>query len=233
MRSMVLYVFLEPTRLGEDFWRRALPALSADRQQKVLRFRFARDRVLSAVAYLLLRLGLGREYGMSGCPECVFGPYGKPSLRNGKAGFSLSHCHQAVVCALDRGEVGADVEHWTSFAPERLDTGMLERIFAPEELKAVQAASNGPQAACALWTAKESVCKYTGEGLRDDLPLVLRRTDVRVDTYGFGGRGLCAAVCRRARAGLAPLPRQVVTAGALRDFLRQCLNGTKGGKTGA
>ena len=147
-----------------------------------------------------------------------------------KAGFSRVTAISGRCLRPDRGEVGADVEHWTSFAPERLDTGMLERIFAPENWL-FRPASNGRKRPAPMDGWRERATYR--EGLRDDLPLVLRRTDVRVDTYGFGGRGLCAAVCRRARAGLAPLSRQVVTAGALRDFLRQCLNGTKGGKTGA
>lgn len=213
----MLYFLPQPERLGEDFWKRALPALSAERQRKVQQFRFARDKVLSAVAYLLLRFGLHHEYGLNGLPAWRLGPHGKPYLTNDAAFFSLSHCHDAVICAIDREEIGADVEAWRAFAA--MDAEMLRQIFSQEEQEAIRTAATPQQTACDLWTAKESVCKFTGEGINDDLPVVLHRTDIQLECHSLAAHALSIAVCRGKGRTHQPLPCREVTSAELQLFL--------------
>ena len=199
----MLYLLTHPERLGGNFWQEALPALPADRQKKVLSFRFERDRNLSAAAGLLLRLALYTEYDLTCLPECFFGPQGKPYLRNHAAFFSLSHCRQAVACALDTREIGVDIEPWDAFSPHTLDAGLMNTIFSGEEQQAIRTAANPAQTACALWTAKESVCKYSGEGLGNDMPSILRKPGLRIDTCTRNAQELSLSVCRAAE----PAPR--------------------------
>ena len=227
----MLYVLLEPARLGEDFWKHAWPALSADRQRKVRRFSFARDKVLSAAAFLLLRLGLRREYGITAMPACGVAAGGKPFLLDGTAHFSLSHCRQAVVCALGKTPLGADVEPWSSFTPQLFGPSMQARIFAPEEQESVRQAPCQELAACALWVAKESVCKCTGQGIDDTMPFLLRRTDMRVDSYTFPAQKISAAVCRHAHDNAAPLACHEISPEAMRHFLQELLTPAAAGAT--
>lgn len=215
----MLYLFLQPQRLGDAFWQTALPALSAGRRQKALRLRRASDRTLSAVAYLLLRWGLYREYGVEGIPACAEGPPGKPRLINTPAFFSLSHCPQAVACAVAAEEIGVDVDAWDAFSPSALEVGMLRRSFLPHEQEAILAASQPEHTACRLWTAKESVCKYTGQGMDAAFPAALRRTDVQIDAYPLDAHRLSLAVCRRREKQRPPLPWQEITPHMLYNML--------------
>lgn len=217
----MLYIFGDPARLGEDFWRRTLPALSEQRREKMLRFRFARDRVLSATAFLLLRLGLAQSYGITTTPIFCLEDRGKPSLRGGGPHFSLSHCHRAVLCALHTEPIGADVECWDSFSPKRTSKGLLARIFSPQEQADIAAAPNSEQAACALWTAKESCGKCTGQGLTD-APQPMCHTTLHVDSYTFSTYRVSAALCRPAVQGLTPLPYREITLEELQHFVAHC-----------
>ena len=211
----MLYLLPEPAALGENFWEAALAALPDERRGKVLRYRFAKDRVLSAAAFLLFRFALDAEYGMFSPPAWQYGPFGKPFLCGGPC-FSLSHCARGVACAVDGRDVGVDVEHAESFIG--MDGTLEASIFSPAELEKLRQAPDRPAAACALWVAKESVCKYTGEGLRD-LPSALCRTDVQIDLRTIGG--LSVAVCRG--PGCPPLPCRTVTPQELTTFLGRCL----------
>lgn len=217
----MLYILGDPARLGDDFWQRALPALSEQRREKVLRFRFARDRVLSAAAFLLLRLGLAQCYGSTAMPIFHLETLGKPVLCGGGPHFSLSHCHRAVLCALHTEAVGADVECWDSFHPERTNKALLARIFSPQEQAAIAAAPDSGQLACSLWTAKESQGKYTGQGLTD-APLTTRHADLHIDSYSFAAYSVNAALCRRTAPGLAPLPCREIRPEELLQFATHC-----------
>lgn len=216
----MLYLLPHPEHLGENFWKESLPALSAERQTKVLSFRFARDRNLSAAAYLLLRLALYKEYGTACLPECFSGSYGKPYLRHHPAFFSLSHCRQAVVCALDVQEIGVDVEHWDAFSQNTLDTGLLDRVFSKDEQYAIQVAYNPRKVACRLWTAKESVCKYTGEGIGNDMPSILQKTGIKIEDYTANVLGISISICRKDTPDPLPLPCHEVSPASLNAFLR-------------
>lgn len=219
----MLYLLPEPARLGDNFWQQALPALSKTRQNSLLRFRFNRDRVLNAVAYLLMRLGLKQEYGFASAPELRIEPHGKPVLHAGYPHFSFSHCHQAVACAVDRQPIGVDVEAWAAFAPEHVDDQLAARIFSNEERRTIAAAADKRQAACALWTSKESLGKYSGKGLGEPLTHMLPRPDVRIDATSLPEHEITVAVCRAALPGLEPPRLNIISHNALRRFVQACL----------
>ena len=64
---------------GFDF-DAALPLLSEQRRQQALSFKHEQGRKTCAAAYLLLREGLRREYGITEAPLFEYGEYGKPHL---------------------------------------------------------------------------------------------------------------------------------------------------------
>ena len=74
--------------------------------------------------------------------------------------FSLSHSGNAVLCALDRHPVGADIEMIRRRSPEHLLS-----VFSDRERASIEQAASPELCFTRLWTRKESYLKLTGEGL--------------------------------------------------------------------
>lgn len=144
--------------------------LTADERQKVLRYRFEKDRHSSLVTRALVRTVLSRyadvppgdwrfvanQYGR---PE-ISEPHGERSLR-----FNLSHTAGLVVCLVSRGrDVGVDVEDRTRDG-NLLD--VADRFFSPFEVRALRALPPEEQMDrfFLYWTLKESYIKARGMGL--------------------------------------------------------------------
>ena len=88
---------------------KAYKLLPKDRQDKVDRFRFDKDKKLSAGAYLLLNSLLNEENVAD--PIFKTRKYGKAYISNHEnIHFNLSHSGKIVVCAISDMEVGTDVE---------------------------------------------------------------------------------------------------------------------------
>ncbi len=199
--SITVYILHKPLELDKDFWQYALPLLSLERRQKVLRVRSVREKIYSAAVFLLLRMGLYEQYGIEDMPQFIYGDYGKPALCNSHVHFSFSACQHAVVCALATVNVGFDVESWDSFSTALYPCELLQRVFTVKEVAMIHEASiregeeGRKKMICGLWTMKESQVKYTGEGLRCAVPVLC--SDVRTEQYTF--TGYSAALCYRAQ----------------------------------
>ena len=97
--------------IGSFDFEAALPLLSDQRREQALRFRYPLGRQTCAAAYLLLCEGLRKEYGINEKPVFIYGEHGKPFIEgHPEIHFNLSHCREAVVCALSDHQVGIDVE---------------------------------------------------------------------------------------------------------------------------
>lgn len=165
--NTVIYIFEQPDRLDLEA---AMHLLPADRAEKVKRFRFDKDKKRSAAAWFLLRFALRREYGIAEPGEFTFGEHGKPFLTgHPEVFFSLSHCREAVVCALSDSEVGADAQEFSEPSP-----GMEKRIFSPAEAEAMKAAEDKTLFFTTVWTGKEAELKRRGTGITESL----RETDI-------------------------------------------------------
>ena len=147
-------LLLEPdlSSYTDEAYEADLMRLPPQRYEKAMTYRFLSDRKRCVRAYMLLWEGLSREYGAESAPVFDFLSHGKPVLRDyPDLHFSLSHSGNAVLCALDRRPVGADIE-------------MIRRRNLRERTSIEQAAS--PELCFTrLWTRKESYLKLTGEGL--------------------------------------------------------------------
>jgi 4'-phosphopantetheinyl transferase len=174
----------------------ALPLLSDERRLQALRFRHELGRKTCAAAYLLLREGLAKEYGITEKPCFDYGPHGKPVLRNHPdIHFNLSHCREAVVCALSDEPVGVDVEAVTHYKESVARYTMNE-----QELSAILGADRPEVMFTRLWTRKEAVLKLTGEGLRDNLKTVLDDvTGLNIKTIVSPDQRYCYSVASRKR----------------------------------
>ncbi|MDE7233576.1 MAG: 4'-phosphopantetheinyl transferase superfamily protein [Ruminiclostridium sp.] len=119
-----------------------------------------RERIFS---YVLLRLALLEEFGISDPPEFMFGEYGKPFLRdNPDVFFSLSHSSGAALCAVASFPIGADLQECRKMRP-----GIENRFCTPREIARIRDSSARDRELSRLWCIKESRGKLTGKGFSE------------------------------------------------------------------
>jgi 4'-phosphopantetheinyl transferase len=127
-----------------------------------LRHRFAATRSI-------LRHLLSRYIDLS-AKSIVFakGEYGKPSIKDSKVFFNISHSHNIACFAFNfHDEIGIDVELQRNMNNLQ---GIAKRVFSPIErdyLFSNDADIN--DRFFTLWSRKEAVVKATGDGISTDL----------------------------------------------------------------
>ncbi len=147
----------------------ALGAVSTQRQEYALRYRHERDQRLSIAAYKLLQRALRQEYGIDEAPLFIHDSNGKPLLQDHPdIHFSLSHCHEAVACAISRQPIGIDVETLDHYSPE-----LARQVMNEQELHQILSSADPAIAFTRLWTMKESYYKLTGDTASSNIPLLL------------------------------------------------------------
>ena len=191
-------LLLEPdlSSHSDEKYEADLRRLPPQRYEKTMTYRFLADRKRCVRAYMLLWEGLAREYGVEEAPVFDFGSHGKPVLRDHPAlHFSLSHSGNAVLCALDRCPVGADIEMIHRRGLEHLLT-----VFSYPERALIERAASPEVCFTRLWTRKESYLKLTGEGLTGTKALREIPTEdngaVHFETVIREAEGFVYSVCR-------------------------------------
>ena len=171
----------------------AIAALPEWRRQKALRFKHEQGRKECAFSYLLLCQALREVYGITQQPSFAIGEHGKPELsfpqespespeipktpassplggiRRGLF-FNLSHCKNAIACAVSSQPIGIDVE-----CIGRYSESLARHVLSPEEFALVSSAPDPQIPFTRLWTQKEAIVKLTGRGIDDDLPNLLSK----------------------------------------------------------
>ena len=170
----------------------ALQQLSEQRRQQALRFRYELGQRSCALAYLLLKRALREEYGITENPVFEYGEHGKPTIADHpEIFFNLSHCREAVACAVSDKPVGIDVESVRSFKES-----LVRYTMNDEEVEQIMTAPRPEVAFIRLWTMKEARLKLTGEGINDNLKTVLNETDIKkYTTVECLERGYIYTVC--------------------------------------
>ena len=156
----------------------AIAALPEWRRQKALRFKHEQGRKECAFSYLLLCQALREVYGITEQPSFAIGEHGKPellfncqlSIVNYQLYFNLSHCKNAIACAVSSQPVGIDVE-----CIGRYSESLARHVLSPEEFALVSSAPDPQIPFTRLWTQKEAIVKLTGRGIDDDLPNLLSK----------------------------------------------------------
>ncbi len=146
-------------------------------------------------AYALLGEAARQVWGWETLPEIARLPGGKPFFPAHPAfHFSLSHSGTLALCALADRPVGADIE---VIRPR--SAGLPAYAFRGAEYDRFLALGGDWDAFYTLWTEKESILKYTGEGLK-----ALRRAALPAGCVltGLSGAGWRGAVCGHERTGL-------------------------------
>lgn len=152
------------------------------RQDVVMRYKSERCRRQSALAFALLQEMLAERYGITDDIEVCIGEHGKPSLaRHPDIHFNISHCPQAVACAVDSHPVGVDVEslgrYNEALARHTLSEAEFAGLFstAYPEYPSLSPAEAADLAFTILWTKKEALLKLLGTGITDNLPGILHQ----------------------------------------------------------
>ncbi len=138
--------------------------------------------------YQLLAGAVRQTWGWEELPAITRTAEGKPVFAQcPDHHFSLSHSGGLALCALSDAPVGADIE---VIRPRR--PGLPAYVFKGAEYDRWLALGGDWAAFCALWTEKESIVKYTGEGLKAWRRAALPAGYVLTGLSGDGWRG---AVC--------------------------------------
>lgn len=142
----------------------AYKLLPKTRQIKVDRFRFEKDKKLSAGAYLLLDKLLKEENITN--PIFKTEKYGKAYISNFEnVHFNLSHSGKLVACAISDKKVGVDIE----YNDPAIDLNIAKHYFYNSEYERIMNSQNPSDEFFKFWVLKESYMKYTGLGF--NLPL--------------------------------------------------------------
>jgi 4'-phosphopantetheinyl transferase len=172
-----------------------LPFLSRQRCETVARYRFAKDRVQSVLAYLLLRYGLARGYGILSVPRICRTPQGKPFLQeDSHIHFNLSHCQKAVACGFSSAPIGVDVQHMVPYKES------IAKFFMTPQERMQAVLGDSERAFTRLWTLKEAYGKYSGEGIcytMSETPVTEGRTADGCLLMSYPMDGYYLSVCSR------------------------------------
>ena len=136
----------------------------------------------------LLTRAVQKAWGLDALPEVTRLPGGKPVFADHpNFYFNLSHSGTLALCALSDCPVGADIE---VIRPR--SAGLSAYVFKGAEYDRFLALGGDWNAFYILWTEKESILKYTGEGLK-----ALRRAELPAGCVmtNLSGKGWKGAVC--------------------------------------
>ncbi|GLC83304.1 4'-phosphopantetheinyl transferase family protein [Lacrimispora brassicae] len=158
-----------------------------ERKEKIQRYRFFPDRLLSLYAALLTRMAVSKRMGVPADRlEIAYEAKGKPYLVNTEnLHFNLSHTRSCILlCISDHQPVGADIE---KLNPPPFE--IMETAFHPDEISYIESASpkTKVQKFYEIWTKKEAYLKKIGTGFMHDPSLInTRMLPVDYCTYQAG-----------------------------------------------
>ena len=128
----------------------ALKEISEQRREQALKFKFELGQRLCVLAYQLLKQGLREEYGITENPFFEYNEHGKPSIvGHPEICFNLSHCKEAVVCAVSDKPVGIDVESIREYRDS-----LVHYTMNDEEIQEIESSEHPASAFIRLWTMK-------------------------------------------------------------------------------
>ncbi|AVK47608.1 hypothetical protein AXY43_05955 [Clostridium sp. MF28] len=150
--------------ISEEQYADIYELLSEERKEKVNKLRFMKDKVQSISAYCLLKYGLKRFYDVVEMPNFLYHKQHKPYFKDSNIFFNLSHCFNAVCCAISYQEVGIDIQDNNDCYENILNYSMNSN-----EIAVIENSTNPKDVFYRYWTLKESYFKYIGTGISNDL----------------------------------------------------------------
>ena len=165
MNQIGTKVYIASTMELEDdaLFKSLYQTVSEERQKKIDRLRFQKDKRLSLAAAVLLQKAL--EWNGIYQYEIKISENGKPYLEGiDVLKFNLSHSEERVMCVLSTEEAGCDVEYI-----KKTDFKIAEYFLTEEEramLDTWKTEEEKQDLFYRLWTLKESFIKANGLGMR-------------------------------------------------------------------
>lgn len=168
--------------IDDNIWNfdltEALQQISPQRREQALQFRHELGRRQCVLSYLLLKRALHEVYDIDENPLFGYGEHGKPFLTNHPdIHFNISHCKDAVACAIDDSPVGIDIESVGRYKDE-----LARYTMNDEEIAKIATAEDPEVVFIELWTKKEAATKLVGTGITDNLKEILTRAECVIDT---------------------------------------------------
>lgn len=156
---------------------------SIERRNKIDRFKFEKDKILSLGAEILLKKALAESGIYLDELRYAYNAQQKPLLiGHNDIHFNLSHSGNTVLCAISDEEIGCDVE-----LIDEIDLNIADRFFNKSEAILINKQS-GEEAKrdmfFRLWTLKESFMKATGLGFHlspEKFSIVFDENVIRVE----------------------------------------------------
>ena len=170
------------TLVSEEIWEFDLAAvlgeISAQRREQALKFRHEQGQRLCVLAYQMLKQGLREEYGFTENPIFEYNEHGKPAIvGHPDIFFNLSHCKEAVVCAISDHPVGIDVESLREYKES-----LVRYTMNDAEIHEIESAESPASAFIRLWTMKEATMKLVGTGISNDMKSIIDTTRYKYTT---------------------------------------------------
>ena len=182
--------------VSEDIWDfdldAALAEISEQRREQAIKFKFELGQRLCVLAYRLLKQGLSEVYGMKENPLFEYNEHGKPSIvGHPEICFNLSHCKEAVICAISDQPIGVDVESVRSF-----NESLVRYTMNEDEIRQIESAEDRAVAFIRLWTMKEAALKLIGTGISNDVKQVLCQERLIFETFIDSQRRYIYSICQ-------------------------------------
>lgn len=161
------------------------------RREQALRYRHFQGQRDCTLSYLLLCQALEEEYGIADKPTFLIGEHGKPSLQEYPGiHFNMSHCADAIACAVGDIPIGIDVES----TGRKVSDALIRHTMSPWEQEEI---AGDPIRFFRFWTQKEALVKLRGTGLQDhlhDLLLPQNTADIVFHTEGHADKGYVLSI---------------------------------------
>lgn len=170
------------SNITEESLQQRLSSLPLWRREQALRYKHLSGQRECTMSYLLLLEMLKEEYGISTPPHFTIGAHGKPYLTEyPDIHFNLSHCKNAVICAIADKPIGVDIE-----CERNINSSLIRYTMSDAEINQIEHSNNPADTFLQLWTAKEAVFKLTGSGITDnvkDILTVATTQNITIQTY--------------------------------------------------
>lgn len=170
---MKIYLRTDLEQLDDKDVEELITELPEWRREQALKFKFLSGRRECATSYLLLCKALQDCYGITDKPLFGYRENGKPYLaEHPDIHFNMSHCRNAVICALNDSPIGVDIERRRQAKDE-----LIRHTMNDEEIGKIKDSDDKDFAFTKLWTRKEAFVKLTGLGIQDNLKDILKTFD--------------------------------------------------------
>lgn len=136
----------------KDFYENGITLLDRERKEKTERYIKEEDKLISFMTGLML----DKVLGISDENSLLYEEHGKPYIEHGPS-FNVSHSGEVAVLAVSENEIGVDIEK-----QRNIDKDIVKRCFTVEE---VEFMGDSPERFTRIWTLKEAISKFFGEGL--------------------------------------------------------------------